>query len=113
MLHRKAPAWQRIAEDKHASRDNAIPAEWRLRPGFVPDDRLNVIDVPMECGILTERELEITETDAVMLVDKMINRDYTSHEVFHHQMCDVSSTAKLTYRSHWHSASERLSPNSL
>ncbi|CAI7646401.1 unnamed protein product [Penicillium bialowiezense] len=81
MLHRKAPAWQRIAEDKHASRDNAIPAEWRLRPGFVADDRLNVMDVPMECGILTERELEITETDAVMLVDKMIHRDYTSHEV--------------------------------
>jgi amidase len=77
--------WQKIAEAKRASRDNAIPAEWRLRPGQVPDDQLHVMHVPAECGILTSRELHITVTDAAVLVEKLINREYTSYEV-HYQM---------------------------
>ncbi|KAJ5328696.1 hypothetical protein N7452_009086 [Penicillium brevicompactum] len=76
-----APTWQGIAEEKHSSRDKAIPTEWRLPPGYVPDDQLNVMDIPAECGLLTERELGITETDPVVLVEKMINRDFSSHEV--------------------------------
>ncbi|KAJ5347919.1 uncharacterized protein N7506_001172 [Penicillium brevicompactum] len=76
-----APTWQGIAEEKHASRDKAIPTEWRLPPGYVPDGQLNVMDIPAECGLLTERELRITETDPVVLVEKMINRDFSSHEV--------------------------------
>ena len=75
------PMWETIARTKRASREAAIPAEWRLQPGQVQDSQLNVINVPVECGILTARETEITETDAVVLVGKLISREYSSHEV--------------------------------
>lgn len=75
------PAWESIARAKRASRDAAIPPEWLLEPGLVPDQRLNVIDVPAECGILTARELEITATDAAVLVEKLMARGYSSYEV--------------------------------
>jgi amidase len=74
------PAWETIAHVKRANRDNAIPPEWRLRNN-IPESRLNVINVPAECGILTARELTITETDATVLVDKLISREYSSREV--------------------------------
>ncbi|CAG7941956.1 unnamed protein product [Penicillium salamii] len=73
--------WEKIAHAKRVARDNAIPKEWRLRPGCVPDDQLNVMDVPRECGILTETELQITETDADVLVEKLVSREYTSHAI--------------------------------
>ena len=107
-----ASTWQGIAEEKHASRDKAIPTEWRLPPGYVPDGQLNVMDIPAECGLLTERELRITETDPVALVERMINRDFSSHEVSCQRMQVVESVAKFNFRSHWHSASEQPLPNS-
>ncbi|KAL2856990.1 amidase signature domain-containing protein [Aspergillus pseudodeflectus] len=73
--------WEEIARAKRVSRDNAIPSEWQLRPGQVPEEQLNVFEVPAECGILTARELKITETDADVLVQKLLNREYSSHEV--------------------------------
>jgi hypothetical protein len=75
------PVWENIARTKRANRDNAIPPEWRLSCD-VPDGRLNVLGVPAECGILTARELTITETDAAALVNKLISREYTSREVW-------------------------------
>ncbi|KAL7940887.1 putative Acetamidase [Trichoderma barbatum] len=74
------PVWENIARTKRANRDNAIPLEWRLSCD-VPDSRLNVLGVPAECGILTARELTITETDAAALVNKLISREYSSREV--------------------------------
>lgn len=73
--------WQRIAQSKKARRDSAIPTDWQLHHGQVPEDRLNVIDVPVKCGILTPCEVEITETDAPVLVKKMINMEYSSYQV--------------------------------
>lgn len=73
--------WEKIAHSKRASRDSAIPAEWRLQTGQVPDAQLNVINVPVECGILTSKELEITASDAAILVQKLTCREYSSHEV--------------------------------
>lgn len=73
--------WQKISQDKKARRDSAIPADWQLHHGQVPEDRLNVIDLPVRCGILTPREVEITETDAPVLVKKMITMEYSSYQV--------------------------------
>ncbi|KAI5458321.1 putative Acetamidase [Mariannaea sp. PMI_226] len=75
------PMWEKIAETKRSSREAAIPAEWRLQPGQIPESQLNVINVPAECGILTARETNITETTAAVLVQKLISREYSSHEV--------------------------------
>ena len=73
--------WQRIAQSKKARRDSAIPTDWQLHHGQVLEDRLNVIDVPVKCGILTPCEVEITETDAPVLVKKMISMEYSSYQV--------------------------------
>ena len=75
------PLWERIARKKRSIRDESIPQEWRLQPGQIQDTQLNVMDVPRQCAILTTRELEITETSASKLLEKIINRDYTSYEV--------------------------------
>ncbi|KAK5163491.1 uncharacterized protein LTR77_010673 [Saxophila tyrrhenica] len=52
--------WQEIAERKRQERDSRIPKEWRLRRA-IPSDRFNLKDVPRESGILTQRELDLTE----------------------------------------------------
>ena len=70
-------AWKRTAADKVAARDALIPVEWKIPT----TDSLNVIDFPRTCGLLSQSELEITETDAVSLVEKMINRSLTSRKV--------------------------------
>ncbi|KAJ5808994.1 hypothetical protein N7474_010263 [Penicillium riverlandense] len=75
------PLWDTIAQSKRAARDAAIPSVWQLRPDQIPDDQLDVTGVPADCGILTDKEVEITETDATVLVQKLVNRDYSSHEV--------------------------------
>ncbi|GMK57934.1 hypothetical protein CspeluHIS016_0407680 [Cutaneotrichosporon spelunceum] len=70
--------WEDISKAKIATREAKIPAAWRLS---APVQGLNVMDIPRSCGILTPRELEITETAAVDLVDAMVNRKYTAEEV--------------------------------
>ncbi|BEI86477.1 hypothetical protein CcaverHIS002_0607640 [Cutaneotrichosporon cavernicola] len=70
--------WEDISKAKIATREAKIPAAWRIS---APAKNLNVMDVPRSCGILTARELEITETPAVDLVDAMVGRKYTSEEV--------------------------------
>jgi amidase len=59
--------WQSIAARKQAERSSRIPKAWLLRelPG---KDRLNVMGIPRECGILSPKELDITESyDATAL----------------------------------------------
>ncbi|KIV77499.1 hypothetical protein PV11_09289 [Exophiala sideris] len=80
-LPKDIPLWKKIAQAKRASRDAAIPLEWRLRPDEVPHDQLNVVNIPTECGILTAKELAITEDDAAALVQKLVSREYSSYEV--------------------------------
>ncbi|RMZ75574.1 hypothetical protein DV737_g5244, partial [Chaetothyriales sp. CBS 132003] len=80
-LPKDVPLWEKIAQTKCARLEAAIPPEWRLHPGQVPDDQLNVVDVPVVCGLLTDRELDITNCDAVKLVQKLIHREYSSYEV--------------------------------
>lgn len=74
------PRWKKIAEAKWAQRDAAVPTDWRLQDGQVPESRLNVLSVPSECGILSSREIEITDTEATLLVQKLISREYSSYE---------------------------------
>ncbi|KAK3057314.1 hypothetical protein LTR09_001496 [Extremus antarcticus] len=66
-------SWQPIAQRKREERDSRIPKEWLLKT--LPDDqRLNVLDVPRESGILTLEELRLTEQfDATALVAGLSN----------------------------------------
>lgn len=71
------PAYIAIAQRKQAALAAAIPAEWRLPAHLIPAGmlspaesitegpkqygRVNVMNIPRTCGILTAKEIEITE----------------------------------------------------
>lgn len=66
--------------DKQARQKAAIPKEWLIIP--VPEDKLNVMDVPETCGLLTQRELEITHcSDVAVLLNKLANAEWSAVEV--------------------------------
>jgi amidase len=52
-------SWEEVTRAHRAKQLASIPKEWLLKS--VPND-LNVIHVPAESGLLTARELEITDT---------------------------------------------------
>lgn len=56
--------WRELAAQKKQSVIDAIPKDWLLPKGKY-DDLLNVMDVPKDCGILSAKDLEITEIDDV------------------------------------------------
>lgn len=70
MSQTQAP-WQSIASRKQQEQINAIPKNWTLktRPAA---SRNNVLAIPQECGILSAREIELTEKyDATALVKEL------------------------------------------
>ena len=73
-------------EQKRAEVGKALPQEWRL-PSSILDTisataDISVLDVPAKCGLLTKRELDITENhDAVDLIAKMAAKELSSFEV--------------------------------
>ncbi|KAG9001108.1 hypothetical protein FRB90_011681 [Tulasnella sp. 427] len=72
--------WQDIAIERKQKQESLIPPEWRIEP--VPEDLLDVSSVPKSCGLLTDRELEITDTINVdVLLSKLANGTWTSVEV--------------------------------
>jgi amidase len=65
--------WQALAASKRESLASKIPSEWRLPSSqtskFTETSTLNVLNVPRESGLLTEKELELTENyDATALI---------------------------------------------
>ncbi|WWC68261.1 uncharacterized protein I206_102184 [Kwoniella pini CBS 10737] len=73
--------WQDTAAQYRAERDKLFPKEWLLE---VPpsDDVLDVREIPTLPGILSELELEITETLTVTeLLEAIKNGEYTSLQV--------------------------------
>jgi amidase len=90
--------WQVLAEKKRFQREQAIPTAWRLPAGSVPEGSLSVVDVPEECGLLSPRELEITGTDAEVLLRKLVDREYSSYEVSRAASCRVVSCRVVSCR---------------
>lgn len=75
--------WRSRADEKRAERDALIPAAWRLPAAIVEDETvLDVTGVPKTCGILSEREIEITELDDLEeLARRIAARECTALEV--------------------------------
>lgn len=78
--------WQSLAKSKRDSVFAKIPKDWLLPTSFTPQytetSTISVIDVPRTCGLLTEKELEITEQyDATELVKLMSNGQLKSIDV--------------------------------
>jgi hypothetical protein len=73
--------WQEDCQRKKAAQIGLIPKEWRLAQ-LPPDSQLDVTDVPRTCGLLSPKELEITELDDVdELLAKLVKGEWSAFEV--------------------------------
>ncbi|EIW64700.1 general amidase [Trametes versicolor FP-101664 SS1] len=73
-------SWEEQVADKRRRLLASIPPAWIISP--VPDDQLNVLDVPKTCGLLTDRELEITgTTDVSLILRKLATAEWSAVEV--------------------------------
>ena len=72
--------WKARCAARKQQQLDAIPKAWTIDPP--PDERRNVLDVPTTCGLLTPRELQITDTvDVETLLEKLRTGQWTSVEV--------------------------------
>jgi hypothetical protein len=72
--------WQDLVAEKKRRQTASIPREWLITPPA--DDVLDVTDVPSSCGLLSARELEITEVSEVaVLLNKLATGEWSSVEV--------------------------------
>ncbi|RPD82580.1 general amidase [Lentinus tigrinus ALCF2SS1-7] len=76
-----ANTWQELVADKRRRQQAAIPPEWMLQS---PPDQsvLDVRGIPEQSGILSQQELEITNTtDVDVLLHKLATAQWSSVEV--------------------------------
>jgi amidase len=74
-----SPSVQDIAAKAQQRVLDSIPAKWKLSSeAQIPS---NVMGVPKTCGLLTPRQINITEQTATELLDKMANGSLSSVEV--------------------------------
>lgn len=105
------PAYVAIAQRKQAALAAAIPAEWRLPAHLIPAGmllpaesitegpkqygRVSVMNIPRTCGILTAKEIEITENyDVRGLVAAMTGGKLKAEEVIR-GFCKVSAAKRI------------------
>jgi len=75
-----ASTWQELCASKRAERDATIPKEWLLKE-LPSEQRANVMNVPYECGIMSEQELDLTELDATELLQRMAQGELKCYDV--------------------------------
>lgn len=74
------PDWKSRSADRKKKQQESIPADWLIQ--LPPEEQLNVLDVPLKCGLLTAREFEITETiDVDVILRKLSTSEWSSIEV--------------------------------
>lgn len=78
--------WKDVVTNKRAEVAKKLPQEWRLSSTILekisPSADISVLDVPANCGVLTPKEIEITEEyDAVDLVARLATRELSATEV--------------------------------
>ncbi|KAA1468201.1 general amidase [Dentipellis sp. KUC8613] len=72
--------WQELIADKQRRREASIPKEWIIQ--LPSDDVLDVTPIPRESGLLSAKELEITELDNVpLLLKKLASGEWSAVEV--------------------------------
>lgn len=74
--------WEEISAKAQEILANSIPSEWRIpKDKLPPDSQKDVTNVPKDCGILTDKELEITDSYATDIVAKIAKGEWTAEEV--------------------------------
>lgn len=86
MTQKTVSAWQAKAAQKRATVYAKIPQEWTLDESTLQSalkaTDASVLHVPRECGILTDREVTITESvDATGLLEKIRSGAFSTTEV--------------------------------
>lgn len=75
-------SWELEAGKSRKIRKDSIRQEWLIPQAKLPlSDRLNVLSVPKDTGLLSETELDITTSDATKLVQKMGTGEWSAEEV--------------------------------
>src|SRR5438046_2756775 len=75
-------AWEHIAAKKREALLQSIPSEWIIPDVIKPsDDQFNVMDFPQKSGWFSDRELDITDRDAVDILARLRTGEWTSEEV--------------------------------
>lgn len=75
-------SWERQAQKGRDILDKSIPKQWLLPESQLPPaTQKNVIDFPRQSGLLSERELMITDWSATELVGEMGKGNLTAEEV--------------------------------
>ena len=69
-----AETWQTLSATKREANAKKIPQEWRLSPSILeklgPKAQIGVLDIPSTSGILSEKEVQLTEHyDATALLE--------------------------------------------
>ncbi|KAF4624347.1 hypothetical protein G7Y89_g13825 [Cudoniella acicularis] len=73
--------WKAIAQRKQSEREARIPKAWRLS-SLPPANNLDARTIPRTCGLLSSKELEITERyDATDLSEAIRSGNLTAEEV--------------------------------
>jgi hypothetical protein len=73
------PHWTHLAAEKKQRQLNSIPKDWLVTPP--PDSTLDVTGFPETCGVLTARDIEITNTLLDVLLEKLASGEWTSVDV--------------------------------
>jgi len=74
--------WPEIAATKRKATLDKIPEKWLLPKDKVPpESQRNVIDVPRNSGVLTEREIIITEAGMADALQNLHSGKWTAKEV--------------------------------
>ena len=87
--------WQAIAQRKKEEQLKRIPPEWIRFPKDFKPDSVNVLEVPRNCGLLTKKDLIITENyDATALAEAIRGRKLSSVNVVK-AFCKRAAIAQL------------------
>lgn len=73
------PPWTELAAEKKQRQLKSIPQEWLV--STPPDSTLDVTGFPETCGLLTAREIEITNTSVDVLLEKLACGEWTAVDV--------------------------------
>lgn len=73
-------SWQNIAKEAQAQVLKSIPHHWRLDPEKYTSLK-DVTGVPTTCGILNDKQVEITNTTATEIVKRIEAREWKAVQV--------------------------------
>lgn len=75
-------SWEDISKRAIAKVLDSIPAEWRIPDDKLPPpEQLNVTDLPFKTGLLTEKDIVITNTSAIDIVINVAHAVWTAEDV--------------------------------